>query len=179
MAGKSADNIGNQCGGWTIQWQGKSGAVTTGGTTILAGLRKVASGAQITHSADGSGAAGAAVGIAVIGETPYAEFMGDRTELRLAPEDVAVVDAMKKAGIPVVVVLISGRPMIIDDILGKADAVVAAWLPGTEGDGVAEVLLRRPQADRETIVHVAARGLDLRCTAATQDTRRCSRSTTG
>jgi beta-glucosidase len=139
VAGKSADDVGNQCGGWTIQWQGKSGGQMKG-TSILAGLRKLAPGAQITNSLDGSGAQGAAVGVAVIGETPYAEFFGDRTDLRLAAADVAVVDALKNAGIPVVVVLISGRPIIVDAILDKADAIVAAWLPGTEGDGVADVL---------------------------------------
>jgi beta-glucosidase len=141
VAGKGADDIGTQCGGWTITWQGKTGNVTTGGTTILAGLRKAMSNdAQVTYSRDGSGAAGAKLGIAVIGEIPYAEFLGDRTSLRLDPEDLAVIDNMKSAGIPVVAVLLSGRPLIIDDIVGKADAIVAAWLPGTEGDGVADVL---------------------------------------
>ena len=137
VAGKCADDIGNQCGGWTITWQGKSGA-TTQGTTIVEAIRK--SGAQVTHTADGSGAAGATAGIAVIGETPYAEMEGDRTSLALAAGDVAMVEQMKSAGIPVVVVLISGRPMIIESVLEKADAVVAAWLPGSEGDGVADVL---------------------------------------
>ena len=140
VAGKTADDIGNQCGGWTIKWQGQSGNVTEGGTTILAAVRKAAGGAEVTTSRDGSGAAGAAIGIAVIGETPYAEMQGDRTDLNLAAEDVAVVDNLKRAGIPVVVVLVSGRPLAIDDLLPKADAVVAAWLPGTEGDGVADVL---------------------------------------
>jgi beta-glucosidase len=140
VAGKSADDIGNQCGGWTITWQGKSGDVIPG-TTILSAIRKAASpGAQVTSSPDGSGAAEAAIGIAVIGETPYAEFQGDRTNLRLTVEDVVLVDTMKRAGLRVVVVLVSGRPLIIDDILDKADAIVAAWLPGSEGQGVADVL---------------------------------------
>ncbi|MBS1874157.1 MAG: glycoside hydrolase family 3 protein [Acidobacteria bacterium] len=138
VGGKCADNIGNQCGGWTIQWQGKSPGDQTG-TTILAGLKK--SGAQVTFALDGSGGKGAKVGVAVIGETPYAEMMGDRDQLKLAPEDVAVVDRMKADGLPVVAVIVSGRPLAIDAILGKADAIVAAWLPGTEGDGVADVLL--------------------------------------
>ena len=136
VAGKSADDLGNQCGGWTITWQGKSGNVTQG-TTIRAAI---SSRAQVTFSTDGSGAAGATAGIAVIGESPYAEFFGDRTDLHLSAEDVAVVERMKNAGIPVVVVLVSGRPLLIDEILGKADAIIAAWLPGTEGDGVADVL---------------------------------------
>ena len=140
LAGKTADDIGNQCGGWTITWQGASGD-TIKGITIRTGVRTAASqGTDVTYSRDGSNAAGATIGIAVIGETPYAEMNGDRSDLRLAAEDVAVVDRLKAAGIPVVVLLVSGRPMIIDDILGKADAVVAAWLPGTEGDGVADVL---------------------------------------
>jgi beta-glucosidase len=140
VAGKNADDIGNQCGGWTIYWQGKSGDVTTGGTTILQAVRKAAGESEVSYSRDGSGAEGAAVGVAVIGELPYAEMMGDRENLNLAPEDVAVVDRLKRAGIPVVVVLVSGRPLGIDELLDKADAVVAAWLPGTEGDGVADVL---------------------------------------
>jgi beta-glucosidase len=137
VGGKSADNVGNMCGGWTIQWQGKSGGDQTG-TSILAALRKA--GNQVTISQDGSGGAGAKVGVAIIGETPYAEMMGDRTDLRLAPEDVAVVEKMKADGLAVVAVIVSGRPVVIDAILGKADAILAAWLPGTEGDGVVDVL---------------------------------------
>jgi beta-glucosidase len=141
VAGANADNIGNQCGGWTIQWQGQSGEVTTGGTTILAAIKNAASSTtQVTFSNDGTGAEGAAVGIAVIGEKPYAEGNGDSNDLSLSQQDVAVVENMKKVGIPVVVVLISGRPMIVNGVLDKADAFVAAWLPGTEGQGVADVL---------------------------------------
>ena len=140
VAGKNADDIGNQCGGWTIDWQGKSGDVTPGGTTMLAAIRKAAPGAKVTFSKDGTGAEGATVGVVVIGETPYAEMQGDRADLRLAQEDVDAVDRMKAAGIPVVVILFSGRPMIVDSILAKADALVAAWLPGTEGQGITDVL---------------------------------------
>ncbi len=141
VAGKSADDLGNQCGGWTIDWQGKSGNVTPGGTTVLAAIKKaVGSGTQVTFSADGSGAAGAAAGVVVIGERPYAEGNGDRTDLALAPEDVTAVNNIKAAGIPVVAILFSGRPMILGETLAKTDAFLAAWLPGTEGDGVADVL---------------------------------------
>jgi beta-glucosidase len=141
VGGRSADDIGNQCGGWTIDWQGKSGPVTTGGTTVLRAIQQAASPrTRVTHAADGTGARGADVGVVVIGETPYAEMMGDRTDLNLDPADVAAVENMKRAGIPVVVVLLSGRPMIIDKVLGRCDALVAAWLPGTEGQGVADVL---------------------------------------
>jgi beta-glucosidase len=141
VAGKNADDIGNQCGGWTIDWQGKSGEVTSGGTTVLAAMKKaVGPNTKVTFSKDGSGAAGATIGVVVIGERPYAEMQGDRADLQLAAEDVEAVKTMKAAGIPVVVVLFSGRPMILGDVLEQADAVVAAWLPGTEGDGIADVL---------------------------------------
>jgi beta-glucosidase len=140
VAGKCADDIGNQCGGWTITWQGKSGNVIQG-TTILSAIRTaLGSGAQITYSPDGSGAEGAGIGIAIIGERPYAEFQGDRADVTLAAEDVAVVDRLKSSGVAVIAVLVSGRPLLIDAILGKADAIVAAWWPGTEGAGVADVL---------------------------------------
>jgi beta-glucosidase len=141
VGGKSADDIGNQCGGWTIDWQGKSGDVTPGGTTVLAAIKQAASkGTQVTFSKDGTGAAGATVGVVVIGERPYAEGNGDRADLALAKEDVDAVANMKAAGIPVVVILYSGRPMILGNVLDQADAVVAAWLPGTEGEGIADVL---------------------------------------
>ena len=141
VGGKNADDLGNQCGGWTITWQGHSGDVTPGGTTILQAIKKAASkNTKVTFAVDGKGAEGADVGVVVIGETPYAETAGDRKDLSLADEDVAAVTNMKAAGIPVVVVLLSGRPMIVDKIIDKADAFVAAWLPGTEGDGVADVL---------------------------------------
>src|SRR5262249_17566281 len=70
----------------------------------------------------------------------YAEMMGDRTDLRLSKEDVATVENLKAAGIPVVAVVLAGRPIVIDEILGIADAIIAAWLPGSEGDGIADVL---------------------------------------
>jgi beta-glucosidase len=140
VAGKNADDIGNQCGGWTIDWQGKSGDITPG-TTILAGIKAaVSKDTKVTYSKDGTGAEGATVGVVVIGELPYAEGGGDRADLALDKADAEAVANMKKAGIPVVVVLVSGRPMILGDTLTQADAFVAAWLPGTEGEGVADVL---------------------------------------
>ena len=141
VSGRNADNIGNQCGGWTIDWQGKSGAVTPGGTTILKGIQSaVSASTRVTTSVDGAGAAGADVGIVVVGETPYAEFMGDAAELTLAPEDVQAIHTVASAGVPVVVVLVSGRPLAIESVLSDCRAFVAAWLPGTEGHGVADVL---------------------------------------
>ena len=139
VAGRNADDIGNQCGGWTIDWQGRSGA-TTVGTTVLAAVQQAARRSQVSFSLDGSGAAGADVGIVVVGETPYAEMQGDREDLSLSPPDLAAIRAVKQAGVPVVVVLISGRPMIMGEALDEADAVIAAWLPGTEGAGVSDVL---------------------------------------
>jgi beta-glucosidase len=138
VAGKNADDLGNQCGGWTIDWQGKSGDVTPGGTTILAALKSAAS--NVTFSKDGSGAAEATVGVVVIGETPYAEMRGDRRALPISEEDLAVVRTMKAAKIPVVVIVVSGRPIALGEVAEQADAIVAAWLPGTEGGGVADVL---------------------------------------
>lgn len=141
VAGKSADDIGNQCGGWTITWQGQSGNVTTGGTTILKAVQNaVSKKTKVTFSKDGTGAAGADLGVVVIGETPYAEMMGDREDLTLAKEDIEAVDNMKESGLRVVVVVLSGRPLILEPILNKCDAIVAAWLPGSEGQGVADVL---------------------------------------
>jgi beta-glucosidase len=141
LAGKSADDIGNQCGGWTIRWQGQSGDVTPGGTTILQAVKAaVPAETRVTYSPDGSGAEGASVGIVVIGERPYAEGVGDRSDLSLGREDITAIANVKNAGIPVVVILISGRPMIITDVLPQADAFLAAFLPGTEGQGIADVL---------------------------------------
>ncbi|MFP4624283.1 MAG: glycoside hydrolase family 3 protein, partial [Gemmatimonadota bacterium] len=141
VAGRAADDIGIQSGGWTIEWQGEVGEVTTGGTTILEALRAAAGSAgSISYSADGSGAAGADVGVVVIGEEPYAEGVGDRMELSLDAEQIAIVQRVADTGIPVVVVLISGRPLILDGVLEPVEALVAAWLPGTEGAGVADVL---------------------------------------
>jgi beta-glucosidase len=140
VSGKSADDIGNQCGGWTISWQGSSGS-TTVGTTILQAIRKaVSSSTTVTSSIDGSGAAGADVAVVVVGETPYAETLGDRSDLTLDSSDLAVIRRVKSTGVPTVVILISGRPMIVGDALTISDAFVAAWLPGTEGQGVADVL---------------------------------------
>ena len=142
LVGAAADDLGIQCGGWTISWQGEAGEVTPGGTTILAGLREVSgNAARFTHSDDGSNAQGADVAIVVVGEQPYAEGIGDYGSLELSDDDKAVIAKVAEADVPMVLVLLSGRPMILGDALDAADAVVAAWLPGTEGDGVADVLL--------------------------------------
>ena len=140
VAGKAADDIGVQCGGWTVTWQGKAGNVTTG-TTLRAALAATASPkTQVTYSVDGRAAAGADVAVVVVGEAPYAEGIGDRADLAVAAEDVALVDAVAGTGVPVVLVIYSGRPLILGGVLERAAAVVAAWLPGTEGRGITDVL---------------------------------------
>ncbi len=140
VAGVSANDIGNQNGGWTIRWQGQGGVVTTG-TTVLGAIQQLAAPqTKVTYSADGTGAEGADVAVVVVGETPYAEMMGDRRDLALSESDMTTIANAKKAGIPVVVVLFSGRPLIINGALEQADAFIAAWLPGTEGLGIGDVL---------------------------------------
>ncbi|KAF0150813.1 MAG: glycoside hydrolase family protein [Ignavibacteria bacterium] len=141
VTGKSADDIGNQCGGWTIIWQSKSGNVISGGTTVLQAVKNtVSKGTKVTSSLDGTGAEGADVCLVVVGETPYAEMFGDREDLSLAKEDVEAIEKASASGVPVVVLLISGRPMIVENELRKSNAFIAAWLPGTEGQGIADVL---------------------------------------
>jgi beta-glucosidase len=153
LGGKTGDNVGNQCGGWTVTWQGMSGPVTLG-TTVRQALEAVVPG-RVFYALDGSatGSGAASVGVAVIGEIPYSEGCGDvpppsgmsycvsrPSTLSLDAADVQVVQRMKQAGLRTVVVLVVGRPMIIDTILGVADAVVVAWLPGTEAAGITDVL---------------------------------------
>jgi beta-glucosidase len=140
VAGKNADDIGNQCGGWSISWQGNSGNTTLGTTILQAIQNTVSSGTDVTYSNDGNGATGADVAVVVIGETPYAEGAGDRSSLNLSSEDVVAITNIKNSGVPMVLILVSGRPMIITPVLGICDAIIAAWLPGTEGQGVADVL---------------------------------------
>jgi len=143
VAGRKADDIGVQCGGWTISWQGMGGAITEG-TTILEGIRRAAgSRASVVYSPDGRGAGGAQVGIVVVGEEPYAEGRGDRSELGLSSGDRSTIAAVKGTGIPVVVAVVSGRPLVISDEIDGWNAALAAWLPGTEGEGVADVLFGR------------------------------------
>lgn len=141
VVGRGADDLGMQCGGWTIDWQGKLGEVTTGGTTILQAIRqRGGANVEVTFSRDGAGAAGADLAIAVVGENPYAEGKGDRIDLTLARDDAALVANLKSAGVPVALVVLSGRPLILGPTADNADAIVAAWLPGTEGAGVVDVL---------------------------------------
>ena len=141
VAGKNADDIGNQSGGWTVSWQGASGSTTTG-TTILQGIRAaVAPGTVVDFNAAGRGAAGHDVAIVVLGEKPYAEGKGDRTDgLTLDRTDLGTLSTIARTGVPIVVVLVSGRPLVVTSQLPDWRGLVAAWLPGTEGNGVADVL---------------------------------------
>jgi beta-glucosidase len=163
VAGSNADNIGNQAGGWTVQWQGLSGD-TIPGNTILEGIRQVAPHAQITFSEDASApTAGNDVGIVVVGETPYAEGFGDvggpqwqddgvprpPQTMTLSAADRNAVDRVCGTIGMCVVLVVSGRPLILTDQIGEIDALVASWLPGSQGEGVADVLFgERPFTGR-------------------------------
>jgi beta-glucosidase len=163
VAGSNADDIGNQAGGWTVAWQGLSGDIIPG-NTILEGIRQVAPDAEVTFSEDASApTAGNDVGIVVVGETPYAEGFGDvggpvwqdngvarePKTMRLNAADRAAVDRVCGAIDDCVVVVVSGRPMVLTDQLRQMDALVASWLPGSQGEGVADVLFeRRPFTGR-------------------------------
>jgi beta-glucosidase len=140
VAGKNADDIGNQAGGWTVGWQGASGPVTPG-TTILQGIQAAAK-SPVAYSKDASGIDSSYdVAVAVIGETPYAESKGDRPDgMGLDQADLDTLARLKASGVPTVVVLVSGRPLDIAAQLPDWDGLVASWLPGTEGQGVADVL---------------------------------------
>ncbi|MBL0768627.1 exo 1,3/1,4-beta-D-glucan glucohydrolase [Sphingopyxis sp. DHUNG17] len=150
VAGAAADNMAMQSGGWTISWQGTD--VTRddfpNGQTIWEGVAKAVreAGGKATLSIDGSFATKPDVAIYVFGEEPYAEFQGDVPTLDyqpVDPVDLARLKSLKEAGIPVVAVFISGRPLFTNPEINAADAFVAAWLPGSQGAGVADVLVAR------------------------------------
>ena len=140
VAGKGADNIGMQSGGWTLEWQGVSGNSTTG-TTILDGIKRMAgSTTQVKYDSFGKFHEDAELGIVVVGEEPYAEGVGDAQGLQLSEPDINAIKNTKTHVRKLIVVILSGRPLVITDQLDLADAWVAAWLPGTEGSGIADVL---------------------------------------
>ena len=171
VAGKNAHDLGHQCGGWTRSWQGEAGNDTIEGISIWEGIRNLAPNARLSEGGRGEDADPQKhdVAVVVIGERPYAEGFGDIREgngllveagsmvnglmnplepyarsLQLSethPEDLACIRRIAERGIPVVGVLVSGRPLVVDRELAAAEAFVAAWLPGTEGAGVAEVLM--------------------------------------
>ena len=171
VAGKNAHNIGHQCGGFTITWQGVSGnEEIVGGTSIWQGIKHLCNQAQLSINGDGSEASSEMhdVAVVVIGEKPYAEGIGDirvndkiiteacseingqvkilpasgdSLELnKLYPEDLQTIKNITDKGVPVITILISGRPLIIEPELTASSAFIAAWLPGSEGQGISDVL---------------------------------------
>ena len=140
VAGEHADNIGYQCGGWSIWWQGGSGKITKG-TSILDGIKShTGKNINLNYSKNGDVDKNTDLIIVAIGEKPYAEMNGDRESLDLSKNDIELVNKLSKSGKPIVMVLISGRPMILEPILDKCDAILAAWLPGSEGAGISDIL---------------------------------------
>jgi beta-glucosidase len=161
VAGSNANNIGNQAGGWTLTWQGGSANPNPiPGTTILQGIRQAASRGSVTFSEDASAPIDRKqLGVVVVGETPYAEGFGDVggpqwawdpgdngiprpvKDMQISAADRAAIDKVCAATVKCVVVIVSGRPLIVDpQQLGRIDALVEAWLPGSEGAGVADTL---------------------------------------
>jgi beta-glucosidase len=149
VAGEAADDVGIQAGGWSIQWQGRAGNITPGTTILDAVKNRVAAATQVNYNRfgnferindDGGEPLMADVGIVVVGERPYAEGVGDRADLSLSDGDLDAIERLRARSRKLVVIVISGRPLIITDALPLADALIVAWLPGTEGQGVADVL---------------------------------------
>ena len=141
IVGRAADDIGMQAGGWTIEWQGDHGD-TTPGVSILDAFKKEFTNSVITYDpmAEKKLTPKAEVGIVVVGEQPYAEGVGDRERLTLSPEDLKRITSVKQNSDKVILIILAGRPLIIQDVLKDIDAVVMAWLPGTEGNGITDVL---------------------------------------
>ncbi|MFT6777645.1 MAG: beta-glucosidase [Paraglaciecola sp.] len=171
VTGKNADNIGHQCGGFTICWQGVTGnEEIEGGTSIWQGIKQVATQAQLSSHGDDLEVTPDMydVAIVVIGEIPYAEGLGDirgddkiitesgsqingqvkvlpasgdSLELnKLYPEDLQIIKNITEKGVPVIAILVSGRPLIIEQELAISNALIAAWLPGSEGQGISDML---------------------------------------
>jgi beta-glucosidase len=145
--GSAADNVGLQSGAWTVEWQGVDGNWLQDSTSILAGIQQQVSPATLVeYSQTGEfteTVQKAAIGIAVVGEKPYAEGWGDRAHPILSNEDLQAIQNLKKSAEQVVVIVVSGRPLLIANEIDSWDTLVAAWLPGTEGVGVADVLFGR------------------------------------
>jgi beta-glucosidase len=140
VAGQGANDIGMQAGGWTIAWQGRMGN-STPGTTLLEGIQSaVSADTTVEYNRYGNFDDHAPIGIAVVGEGPYAEGVGDARDLGLSSADIGLITRTRARVDKLVVVIISGRPLVITEQLALADAWVAAWLPGTEGAGVSDVL---------------------------------------
>jgi len=152
VAGDGADNIGKQSGGWTLTWQGigNTNEDFPGGTSIYQGIVDIveSSGGSVQLSEDGSYTERPDVAIVVFGENPYAEMQGDISHLDYASEsDLALLQNLSSQGIPVVSILLTGRPLWVNPELNASDAFVVAWLPGSEGGGVADVIFRNVDAE--------------------------------
>ena len=163
IAGVAADDVGLQCGGWTITWMGAAGPITPG-TTLLAGLRAHLPQTAIAFDPHGEGAERAPVGLVVLAEEPYAEGMGDRYSLALTAEEHALLQRVRARVDTLVLVLYTGRPRVLGDAAALADAIVCAWLPGSEAAAVAEPIvgasafearlrMRWPTADADLPLH--------------------------
>jgi beta-glucosidase len=152
VAGSGANNIGQQTGGWTITWQGtgNSNGYFPGATSVFAGIEEVvnSSGGTATLSINGSfTGATPDVAIVVFGESPYAEGMGDLDNLEYqsgSKSDLALLKSLREKNIPVVSIFLSGRPLWVNKELNASNAFVAAWLPGSEGGGIADVIFKAP-----------------------------------
>ncbi len=144
IAGSSADNLGRQAGGWTTEWQGIDGNYGILGTTILEAIKNIVSKeTEVEYNKDGNFStknALADIGIVVVGEKPYAEGWGDAADPSLSDEDLMVIEKVKAKSKKIVVILVSGRPLDIKEYTNNWDGIIAAWLPGSEGQGVADVL---------------------------------------
>lgn len=144
VAGSAADNLGRQAGGWTTEWQGIDGNSGIVGTTILQAIQNtVSEGTSVEYNEKGDFSPDnnvADVGIVVVGDKPYAEGWGDIAHPSLSPEDLSTIEKVKARSKKIVVIIVSGRPLDITDDAQNWDAIVAAWLPGSEGQGVADVV---------------------------------------
>ena len=140
VAGQGANDMGMQCGGWTIEWLGKSGDIQPGMTILKSICEAVSPGTLVSYNSMGEFDGMADVGIAVVGEQPYAEGVGDRSDLLISAEDIQMINKLRATCRKLVVLVLAGRPLIITSLLKVADACVAVWLPGTEGSGVADVI---------------------------------------
>lgn len=146
VSGSGADNIGKQSGGWTLSWQGTGNTNDhfPNASSIFDGIREAvdAGGGNAVLSENGEWTEQPDVAIVVFGEEPYAEGVGDRANVDYAPDDgLALLKTFREAGIPTVSIFISGRPLWVNPEINQSDAFVAAWLPGSEGAGVADVLI--------------------------------------
>jgi len=143
VAGSAADNVGRQMGAWSIEWQGFDGEVPTRATSILKGItERVSARSKVEYDPAGvfSTAQIADVGIAIVGEKPYAEGWGDTEFPTLSEDDLRAIENLQASSQKVVVIIVSGRPLLLQGHIDSVDALIAAWLPGSEGAGVSDVL---------------------------------------